>query len=121
MLEVQKSFPDCRLFQQHVGKFFGYRLFESLANGYNIFDLKQICFKFLISIGLKGMSDLYGIIKINGVGRFIAIEVKTGKAVRTKEQKAFARMVQNLGGMYIEARSVEQVIDEITKTSFNKN
>ena len=55
-----------------------------------------------------------GIIKDeNGVGRFIAIEIKTGKAVQTKEQKNYMKMVRNMGGIYIVGRDVDQVINDI--------
>ena len=44
----------------------------------------------------KGGSDLIGVIKPSG--RFIALEVKTGKARLTKEQKLFLALVRKFGG-----------------------
>jgi hypothetical protein len=52
-------------------------------------------------IGVKGEPDLMGVAPD---GRALAIEVKTGRATRTKEQYAFARMWMRLGGLYVLAR-----------------
>lgn len=60
----------------------------------------------IISYGLKGSADIIGIIK---PGTFLAIEVKSGDAKQTSQQKNFAKMVTDLGGIYILARSVQDV------------
>jgi len=39
------------------------------------------------------------------MGRFIAIEIKTGKAVQSKHQKAFQAMVEKNNGLYFVVRS----------------
>lgn len=49
---------------------------------------------------------------LQDIGQFIAIETKFGRDGRlSKEQEAFRDMVLNLGGIYIEARSVADVLD----------
>ncbi len=60
--------------------------------------------------GLKGSPDIIGI--ADG-GRFIGIEVKTGKARQTPEQKLFEAMVFRRRGLYILARSVQDVRDAL--------
>jgi len=60
-----------------------------------------------IAYGLKGSADILGIM---AGGRFLAIEVKTGTAVQTKEQKAFEAMVNKFGGLYVLARSIQELI-----------
>jgi len=60
----------------------------------------------VISFGLKGSSDIIGIIK---PGKFLAIEVKTGAAVQSKQQLAFAKMVTIMGGVYILAKSIDDI------------
>lgn len=50
-----------------------------------------------IRFGLKGSSDIVG---IDGSGKFIAIEVKTGKAVQSMQQKMFMKMIQERGGRF---------------------
>ena len=64
--------------------------------------------------GLKGSADIIG---IGFGGRFVAIEVKTGKARQSEQQKCFQQMIQNMGGIYIVARSVQDVRDMINKNS----
>jgi hypothetical protein len=54
-----------------------------------------------ISYGLKGSADILGLLHN---GRFLAIEVKTGKAVQSKQQKNFQSMVEKFGGIYLIAR-----------------
>jgi len=114
MLAVQKEFIQVRLFQQHVGLFFKYNLINEVQKAGNISNVKAFFMKFAIKIGLKGMSDLFGIVQDkNGIGRFLAIEIKTGNATQTKEQKFYMKMIESLGGIYIVGRSIEQVIEEI--------
>jgi hypothetical protein len=67
----------------------------------------------IISFGLKGSADIIGIIKPHG--RFLAIEVKTGAAKQTAEQLAFEKMVIKFGGVYIVARSVDDVLKAISE------
>lgn len=61
----------------------------------------------LVLFGLKGEADIQGILM---GGRAIAIEVKTGTGSLTPEQIAFKNMWEKFGGLYIEARSVEDVL-----------
>ena len=55
--------------------------------------------------GLTGSSDILACIK----ARFIAIECKTGTGKLSTPQRAFRDAVQRAGGIFIEARSVEDV------------
>lgn len=104
MIKTQKRFSQIRLFQQHVGLFFKH----SIINETNL-ESKSSFMEYAQKIGVKGMSDLYGIID----GRFIAIEVKTGNAKQSKEQRKYEAMVKKMGGIYIIGRSVDQVIKDI--------
>lgn len=61
----------------------------------------------LISFGLPGSSDLLGIISPHG--KILCIEVKTGNARQSKQQKAFQNMVIKFGGIYVVARSIHDV------------
>lgn len=60
----------------------------------------------LLSFGLKGSSDILGLRKD---GRLVAIEVKTGNAKQNQDQINFMNMVRNFNGIYILARSIEDV------------
>lgn len=59
-----------------------------------------------IRFGLKGSPD---ILCLTEKGEFVAIEVKTGNAVQNRSQKNFEKAVQKRGGLYIVARSLEDI------------
>jgi len=66
-----------------------------------------------VKFGKKGSADILG---ITSDGRMFCVEVKTGAAVQTKEQKAFQNMVTKMGGRYVLARNshaVVQFLDEL--------
>ena len=60
----------------------------------------------IIKFGRVGSADILG---IHPSGLFLAIEVKTGNAIQSKQQKLFQKMIQERGGIYILARSVGDV------------
>lgn len=64
----------------------------------------------VVQVGLPGAADLSGI--ING-GRRLEIECKSKTGKQRKEQVAFERMINRLGGIYVLARSVKDVEDAI--------
>lgn len=99
--------PFCRLFKREVGM--GFR-----DDG--------TPFKY----GLKGETDLSGILYVRGVGRGVAlyVEIKTGAGRLSNDQLHFRNMVRGLGALYIEARwdtvepmhvAVERVVAEIDR------
>ena len=66
----------------------------------------------IIRFGLKGSSDIIG---IADSGRFIAIECKLGRDQLREEQINFRRMISGRNGVYIEARSIDDVMSELEK------
>lgn len=58
-----------------------------------------------VRYGLPGSSDVIAIIK----GRFVGIEAKVGKDRQRENQVNFAAAVRAAGGVYILARSVDDV------------
>jgi len=60
----------------------------------------------IIHFGLKGSSDIIG---LTCDGKILCLEVKTGKAIQSKAQKNFQKMIEKFGGRYYVIRSVEQV------------
>ena len=60
-----------------------------------------------IFFGLKGSADILG---ITCEGLFLAIEVKTGNSQQSSQQRNFEKMVKDNNGIYILARSVEDVM-----------
>lgn len=57
---------------------------------------------------MKGVPDILAL-HPDGSGRFLGIEVKTKRGVQSPDQKLFQRRCEALGGVYILARSVEDV------------
>jgi hypothetical protein len=65
----------------------------------------------LVRFGYKGVADVIGCYQTPAAykGRFFAIEVKGPKGKQSDEQADFQREVEKAGGIYILARSVEDV------------
>lgn len=66
-----------------------------------------------IKFGVEGEADLQGIIA--PTGRMLGIECKTGTGRLSAAQKRWRDMLIKFGGLYIEARSIDQVLDEINR------
>jgi len=64
----------------------------------------------VISFGVKGQADLTGILP---GGTRLEIEVKGEGGRQTEDQQRYQRMINNKGGLYILAREVDDVGDEI--------
>ena len=60
--------------------------------------------------GKKGSADITGLLKS---GRRLEIEVKDYKGKQTPEQIEFQRMIEKNNGIYILARSVDDVVDKL--------
>lgn len=61
----------------------------------------------LVRYGLIGCADITGIMV---GGKRIEIEVKTGKAVQSDEQKFFESMIKMMGGIYFVAHSIDEAV-----------
>ena len=59
------------------------------------------------------MADVWGLIPHNGQLIHIEIEVKTGNAKQSKDQKKWEKFITNLDGIYIVARNLEQTVAEL--------
>lgn len=99
------SRPDLRLWRNEVGVFFAGRIVAELADGCIVLSGKA-----RVSGGLcKGSADLIGI--HGDGGRFIALEVKTGKVRLASEQKRYLDLITSMGGIAAVVRSVDDVDD----------
>jgi hypothetical protein len=59
-----------------------------------------------ISFGLVGSADILG---ITNTGKFVALEVKTGQAVLSKQQVNFGLMIREMCGIYTVIRKLEDI------------
>lgn len=60
----------------------------------------------VVRSGVKGQADISGILM---GGRRIEIEVKTATGQQRPEQKKWQAMIERFGGLYVLARSVDDV------------
>lgn len=60
-----------------------------------------------VRFGLKGQADLQGVIAPSGQALFI--ECKSARGVQSPEQRTFQRLVEKHGGLYVLARTLEDV------------
>lgn len=65
----------------------------------------------LVRFGLPGMADIGGIYR----GRAVEIEVKTEKGKQSQPQRNWQAAVERAGGIYILARSVNDVMDVLER------
>ena len=75
----------------------------------------------MVKVGVNGCGDIGGIITPLGtfrgriVGIRLEIECKTGGGRLSKDQEAYRAMILKFGGIYIQARNVDNVLTEIEK------
>lgn len=60
-----------------------------------------------VRFGIKGMSDIFGVINIGGRGVALEIEGKVPPDRPSKEQLSWGNMIAGLGGIFIIATSVD--------------
>lgn len=94
MLEAQKKFPTIRIFQRHVGQFYTMRGTP-------------------IKINKKGMSDAWAWFPVDGKVIAFEFEIKTGKAVQTKEQKNWEKFCGGMCVNYLTVRDVDDALEQI--------
>ena len=72
--------------------------------------------KYNTTFGKKGQGDISGIL-IDGSGRRLEIEVKDHRGKLSPEQIEFGDMIKRNNGVYILARSLDDVIQALDKLS----
>lgn len=76
-----------------------------------------------VKFGLVGSGDIAGIIAPSG--KALYIETKYGKYKQTPEQKNFAAMIKQMGGIYIEVRdpntAEQQIKDALAEMTGEEN
>ena len=97
-------------------------IFNKLARQPNLFIYnsptgagRSLTGNFVVRYGFPGLADISGFKKIivtpemvgTEIAQAVFIEVKTGNATLSKEQKSFKNKVESLGGLFIEARSLD--------------
>ena len=105
--------PWCRLWRQNVGVFVavsgslprpGQDLYVP-AGGWRI-----------VKTGVAGAADLTGILAPDG--RRLEVEVKSKRGRQTAGQRTFQRMIEGTGGVYVVARSLEDLQQRLHDSGF---
>lgn len=68
----------------------------------------------IIHYGLKGSADITGILNN---GKRLEMEVKTGNATQSKQQKLFNKMIDEFNGIYCVVKSTNEAIELIKKNA----
>lgn len=69
----------------------------------------------VISYGIPGAADITGIAqcKLSKLGVRLEIECKVGKDELSEDQILYRSMIQAYGGLYIEARNIDETVDMV--------
>lgn len=102
------ALPNLRIWRQNTGKAYGYSVVaNALARAGAAEILKTMP---LTKYGTPGAPDIHGIVE---GGRYLAIEVKRPGEDLEPDQKAWRRMFEGLGGLFIHAHSIDEVSREL--------
>jgi len=91
------------------------------SNNIPIFSQKQNCFRKLPKFTPRGVADITGILPN---GQFFCVEVKSEKGKQSEFQKIFQEKIEATKGIYILAKSFEEVdkiISEMVKNIKNNS
>ena len=69
----------------------------------------------VVRFGVPGQADLTGILPD---GRRLEVETKSATGKQSKDQRNFQRMIERFGGVYVLARSVEDVKRELLRAGY---
>ncbi len=61
----------------------------------------------MVKFGVKGSADILGV--VGPYGKFIALEIKTGRAVQNREQVNYERVMTDIGALYFVVRNEEDL------------
>jgi len=102
-----KLSPPEKLIQKQILNFLSaYGIFVFRVNTTGVFDPSRKVFRRLGGYNLKGVADILGVLPN---GKFLAIEVKTQSGKQSLFQKNFQNQIEKNNGIYILARSIDDV------------
>jgi len=114
LLEIPRQF-DCRLWRQNSGAAVPIAdvraAIAALQGNKPVLALQILRRARPIHMGVTGQADITGILGLDG--RRIEIEVKAGRDKMRPEQTMFAGMIRGRGGLFVEAREVEDVVNHL--------
>jgi hypothetical protein len=76
------------------------------VNTMGTYDQRRQCYRKPSKYVLRGTADIIACLNVQGIGIFIAMEVKSAVGVQSEYQKNFAYRVRNQHGFYFLVRSI---------------
>lgn len=116
ILRTFASRPDIRLWRQNTGRAIPVWALSRLIGHTITAELIQRLPR--ISFGLPGAADDTGILPD---GRRLEIELKSPTGKQTKQQLSYQRMIARFGGVYILARSVDDVHRGLSEHGYSQS
>jgi len=111
MLAYQTRYPHARLWQSPTGNCYALysviNAFKVLMKTRSIVAAKKALIR--VVYGKVGQGDITGI----NLGRFVSIEIKTGRSIQSTDQKNFQKMIEDRGGQYLVVRDSIPIEDQI--------
>ena len=71
----------------------------------------------VVRFGVPGQADLTGILPD---GRRLEVEVKSPGGTQTDDQRNFQRMIERFGGVYVLARTVEDIRQALAQAGYDE-
>ena len=106
MKSKQINIPE-RLIQKSILQFLAAnRIFVFRVNTMGVYDPMFKGYRRHSAFSIRGVADILGIMP---GGRFLAVEVKAAKGRQSPDQKHFEELVKRAGGIYVLARSIDDV------------
>jgi len=113
LLHVQKKYNEIRLWEVATGQAYAkFSVKDAIKYAIRTKDLMGALKKLIIiAYGKKGHPDLTGIFH----GVWVGIEIKTGKARQSQDQKNFQAMIEKANGVYIVVSDRHSIESQIKK------
>lgn len=117
LLEIPRAFPGSRLWRANAGAGVPYGVIREAVRLLTQGRVQE-CIAYLtrqrtVTFGIPGQADTSGILAPGG--QRLEIEIKTGSDRLRPEQVTFREMVTRTGGIYVEARSVEDAVESVRR------
>lgn len=115
LLEIPRAFPGSRLWRANCGAAVPYSVVREalrlIAQGKIQDAVQYLTRQRPVTFGIPGQGDTSGLVA--PTGRRLEIEIKTSNDRMSPEQMTFCEMVRRTGGIYVEARSVEEAVEAV--------
>lgn len=122
LLEIPRAFPGSRLWRANCGAAVPLSVVKQAISLLTQGKLEETILYLQrqrpVTFGIPGQADTSGILAPSG--HRLEIEIKAGSDRLRPEQVTFREMVTRTGGIYVEARSVEDAVESVRRAMEGK-